>query len=280
MKTGLVLEGGGMRGMYTQGVLDGFLETGISFDGIIGVSAGALIGINFLSKQKGRALRYSKKYNGNKHYMGILPLMKEGNLVSPSFAYEKMSRDLDKFDDETFQKSGTPFYATITNVKTGKAEYKQIQSGFQDVDILRASGSLPFVSTPVRIGEEFYLDGGIADSIPYEAFREMGYEKLVIVLTRELGYQKKPVSKFLVRSVYKKYPNLCDVLEKRHIQYNGTLQKLRLEEREGKIFVLRPSRKIQVGRLEKEEENLQKGYDLGRLDIEERLEVLQSYLSK
>ena len=176
MKTGLVLEGGAMRGMYTAGVLDIMLDHQIHFDGIIGVSAGALFGVNYLSGQRGRVIRYNKKYNGNRDYMGLLPLLREGNIVSTRYAYDRVPKLYDVFDNETYKANTaqTPFYAVVTNMKTGEPEYMQVEDVFAQMDVLRASGSMPFVSHPVEIGGRQYLDGGVADSIPFAAFEQMG----------------------------------------------------------------------------------------------------------
>ena len=168
MKIGLVLEGGAMRGMFTAGVLDTFLDNDIKMDSVVGVSAGALFGVNYLSGQKGRVIRYNKKFNKDKNYMGLRPLLREGNIVSTKYAYEDVPKTLDPFDDEAYKKSKVPFYAVVTNVATGNPEYIQIHSVFEQMDTLRASGSMPFVSKPVAIGDKKYLDGGIADSIPFE----------------------------------------------------------------------------------------------------------------
>ena len=151
MKTGLVLEGGAMRGRYTAGVLDVFLDNEIHMDSVVGVSAGALFGVNYLSGQKGRLIRYNMRCNPDKNYMGLRPLLREGNIVDTEYAYDKVPHELDPFDDEAFQRSGVPFYAVITNVHTGEPEYVQIKSAFAQMDTLRASGSMPFVSHPVSI---------------------------------------------------------------------------------------------------------------------------------
>lgn len=278
MKTGLVLEGGGMRGMYTEGVLDVMLDNQIHFDGVIGVSAGALFGVNFLSGQKKRALRYSKKYNGDKDYMGIRPLLREGNIVSTRLAYEKIPKEWDKFDDEAFQKSGVPFYAVVTDIETGKPEYIRIESGYEQMDTLRASGSMPFVSKPVEINGKKYLDGGITDSIPVEKFQRMGYDRIVVVLTRNLGYRKEPMSPLFWKYTYRKYPHLRKCLKERHNMYNSTIQKIRVQEREKKLFVVRPSQAIQISRVEKSPENLQRVYDLGVADMQSRIGELKRYL--
>lgn len=265
MKTALVLEGGAMRGMYTAGILDSFMERGLEFDGIIGVSAGALFGINFLSKQKGRAIRYNKKYNSDKEYMGLRPLIKTGNIVNTEYAYHKVPQELDPIDDETFKGSRVPFYAVVTNIRTGKAEYKLVKSVFEQVDTLRASGSMPFVSTPVEIDGELYLDGAVADSIPFRKMLELGYEKLVVVLTKDKGYIKKPINEWLT-SKYKKYPAFRRAIMNRHIMYNNQMKALMELEKEGIAKIYQPEDSPKVSKIESDPEKLEALYQLGRKD--------------
>ncbi len=278
MKTGLVLEGGGMRGMYTAGVLDTFMENDIKTDLVVGVSAGALFGVNFLSGQKGRAIRYNKRFNGDKNYMGIRPLLKEGNIVSTEYAYGKVPRELDVFDDETYQKSGIPFYAVITSMETGKAEYVKIDSVFRQMDTLRASGSMPFVSRLVEVEGKMYLDGGVSDSIPYGFAAEQGCDKLIVVVTRDKSYRKKPGGKLLAKLAYGKYPNFLKCLLGRYKMYNSQAETLMQWEKDGKAFVIRPSYPIEMGRMEKDPEKLQQVYDMGVKDCLARLEELKRYL--
>lgn len=187
-----------MRGMYTAGVLDCFMDHDISFDAVIGVSAGALFGVNLLSKQRGRVIRYNKRFNSDKNYMGIRPLLREKNIVSTKYAYDTVPRELDPFDDEEYKKSDIPFYAVVTNIRTGKPEYVQIKSVFDQMDVLRASGSMPVVSKPVKLGNEWYLDGAVTDSIPYEHMLDMGYDRVVVVLTKPANYIK-PMPRVLHR---------------------------------------------------------------------------------
>ena len=155
-----------MRGMYPAGALDVFYNAGIQFDGIIGVSAGAAFGVNYLSGQPGRVIRYNKRFNSDHHYMGLIPLLKTGNIVDTEYAYDRVPRQLDPFDGDTFDASGIPFWAVVTNVETGKAEYIRLEHAMEQMDVIRASASMPFVSKPVKIGGKLYLDGGVADSIP------------------------------------------------------------------------------------------------------------------
>lgn len=276
MKTALVLEGGAMKGLYTAGVLDVFMENGISFDAIIGVSAGALFGVNMLSKQKGRALRYNKKYNRTKNYMGFRTLLTTGNIVNTEIAYHDVPYELDPFDDETFMQSEVPFYAVVTNIKTGKPEYIEIKSVFDQMDTLRASGSMPFVSTPVKIGDEYYLDGAVADSIPFEKMIELGYDKLVVILTKCEGYIKKPIPKLWADVCYKrKYPEFAYATAQRHNMYNGQTARLKKLEEEGKAIVLKPSKQIKISKIEKNPDKIQEMYDLGVADAKEYVESLK-----
>lgn len=280
MKTGLVLEGGAMRGMYTAGVLDVMLDHDIPFDGIIGVSAGALFGVNYLSKQRGRVIRYNKKYNGDKEYMGLKPLLKEGNIVSTRYAYDRVPKLYDVFDNGTYKKNAekTPFYAVITNMVTGEAEYRRITDVYEEMDILRASGSMPFVSHPVEIDKKKYLDGGVADSIPFAAFEQMGYDRLVVILTRDLDYRKKPMSPLLIDTAYHKYPEFADQLKKRHEVYNRSVRLLKRREEKGEIFVIRPSVPITIKRIETDPDKLQQVYEEGIKDATAEMSALQTFL--
>lgn len=279
MKVGLVLEGGAMRGMYTAGILDTFLDENIEFDSIVGVSAGALFGVNYLSKQKGRVIRYNKRFNHSKGYLGLLPLLKEGNIVNTEFAYEQVPRKLDPFDDETYQQSTVPFYAVITNFDTGLPEYVQIKSVFEQMDTLRASGSMPFVSRPVTIGNHRYLDGAITDSIPFEFLKNEGCDKLVVVLTRDINYKKGPMSPAMAKLFYHKQPAFMERALSRHLVYNRSVEELKKWEQEGKAFVLRPSAPIEISRMEKDPDKLQAVYDLGIKDCQNQLEALKKYLT-
>ena len=279
MKTGLVLEGGAMRGMFTAGVLDTFLAAGVKADEVVGVSAGALFGVNYLSGQTGRAVRYNKRFNGDKNYMGLRPLLKEGNLFSTSYAYDLVPRKLDPFDDEAFQNSGVPFYAVVTNVDTGEAEYVQVKSVFEQMDVLRASGSMPFVSRPVEWEGRRYLDGGIADSIPFEWMAARGCDKLVVVLTREEGYRKTPMNGALLRLLGRRYPAIARRLAARHTDYNRALAELERWQAEGRAFVIRPSEKTPISRIETDPDKLQQVYDLGLADGQAALPALKAYLA-
>ena len=278
MKTGLVLEGGGMRGMYTAGVLDFLMEHNIKFDEVSAVSAGAAFGVNYFSNQKGRAIRYNKKFNGDKRYISLSSLIKTGNLVNTEFVYGVVPRELDIFDDEEFKKSGVDYFAAVTNMETGEAEYIKVESVFEQMDVLRASASLPYVSRPVEIGDKKYLDGGVADSVPYNKLIETGCEKIVVILTRDIGYKKEKTKEFPAYIFYGKYPKFMKKLIERHNNYNNSLQRLKKLEEEGKVFVIRPSAPIEISRMEKNADKLQAVYDFGQKDAKEIYSKLSEYL--
>ena len=280
MKTGLVLEGGAMRGIYTAGVLDVFMDHGLHFDGVIGVSAGALHGCSFVSGQKGRSIRYYKKYRNNKHFMSFWNLLHTGEIVGEKFCYHEIPERLDPFDYEVFAKSDTDFYVTCTNLKTGKAEYIKITDMMGQIDAMRASASMPYVSKIVTYDGKKLLDGGCADSIPVKQFQKMGYERNVVVLTREEGYEKKPQNARMAELRYRRYPLFAEPLKNRHKVYNQTLKDIRQMEENGEIFVIRPSEKLTIGRMEKDLKEIQRVYDIGRKDAEEKMKDLKNWMDK
>ncbi|HHW7569661.1 TPA: patatin-like phospholipase family protein [Mannheimia haemolytica] len=280
MKVGLVLEGGGLRGIFTAGVLDVFLDEHIHIDGAIGVSAGALFGVNLPSKQKGRALRYNKKYAKDKRYMGLHSLLTTGNIVNRDFAYYELPSRLDPFDQQAFEASGMDFWVTVTNVETGKPEYIKIDNVFEQMEAFRATSSMPIVSKIVEIEGKKYLDGGVSDSIPVQKFIEMGYNKIIVVLTRPLEYRKKPSSMWLFKRFYKKYPKLVQRWENRYAEYNQAVEQIIQLNEKQQIFVIRPSRTVKISRLEKDVDKIQGMYDLGVEDARNALAGLRAYLAK
>ena len=280
MKIGLVLEGGAMRGMYTAGVLDTFLDADVKIDGIIGVSAGVLFGVNYLSKQKGRVIRYNKRFINDKRYMGFWSLITTGNIINKEFSFYEVPQKLDVFDNETFKKSETEFYATITNMETGKAEYIKLEDLFAQMEVLRATSAMPYVSKIVELDSGKYLDGGISDSIPVEKCKELGYDKIIVVLTRPLDYRKKKPKEFLAKTFYRKYPNFAKTLNNRYKMYNETVEKIIDMENKKEIFVIRPSRLVNVKRIEKNPEKLQEMYDLGIQDSKNILDKLTEYIKE
>lgn len=282
-KVGLVLEGGAMRGLYTAGVLDVLMDNNIQFDGIIGVSAGALFGVNYLSKQRGRALRYNLKYAHDLRYISVLSLLLTGNVVNKKFAYYKVSNKLDKFDDETFKNSKIPFYVTITNMETGLPEYPRINSCLEEMELLRATSAMPLFSRPVDLNGKYYLDGAVSDSIPVMKMKELGYDKLVLVLTRDIDYKKSDIKLSNVKRIekkYKKYPNFIKKMIDRPSNYNKTLDIIKELESKGEILVIRPSKPININAIERNKDILKSVYDLGVKDINDNLDNVKKYIKK
>ena len=280
MKVGLVLEGGAMRGMFTAGVLDVFLDEQIHIDGIVSVSAGALFGVNFPSKQKGRVLRYNKKYLNDKRYMGWHSLFTTGNIVNKDFAFYQLPFELDVFDQAAFARSGIDFYTVLTNVESGEAEYVKIHDAFEQMETLRATSAMPFVSKMVEIDGKKYLDGGIADSIPLRFCQQLGYDKIIVILTRPLDYRKTPTNSLIFNAFYRRYPKLVERLTNRYVDYNRAVEDvIRLNE-QGEIFVIRPSVTLPIRRIEKDIAKVQAMYDLGVADAKMAIPMLKQYLSE
>lgn len=279
MKVGLVLEGGAMRGMYTAGVIDVFLEKNIKIDKIVGVSAGVLFGINYMSNQPKRVIRYNKKYAKDRRYMGIKSLITTGNIINKDFAYYEVPIKLDAFDEKTFEKSDCEIYAGVTNVDTGLAEYFKVNKAVEEMELMRATSAMPFVSKMVDWKGKKYLDGGISDSIPLEKCIELGCDKIIVVLTRPIDYRKTQANKFMTKLYYRKYPQLVKSILNRYKNYNNTLEKIIELENKKEIFVIRPSKDLQLKRIERDENKLQEMYDLGITDINSKMSELKKYLA-
>ena len=280
LKTGIVLEGGGFRGIYTAGVLDVFLENGISLDGVVGVSAGAIHGCSFLSGQKGRSIDYYTKYCNDWRFMSLKSFVKTGDIVGTEFAYHELPEKLVPYDYDAFDKCGVPFYVTVTNLETGKPEYIKINDMLADIDYLRASASLPYFSRIVEINGKKYLDGGCADNIPIAAFRDMGFERNVIVLTRHDGYIKKQEHGLFAKLLYRKYPEFVKTLLGLAERYKKTLEYIKELESRGEVFVIRPSEPLTIGRMEHDPERVRAVYDIGVADAEREIEKLKNWLAK
>lgn len=278
MKTGLILEGGAMRAIYTAGVLDVFMEEGLTFDSLFGVSAGAIHGSVYLGNQPGRTIRYYKKYSRHKNFMSFYSLLTTGSLVGEQFCYHDLPDRLDPFDYETFAKSKTAYFPVCTDLLSGKAIYPRCTDLRKEMDYMRASASMPMVSAIVEINGQKLLDGGIADSIPFQKAKEMGYSKQVLVLTRPKGYRKKPMKMGLAKIIYRKYPNFLNTLSRRHDEYNKTVEEIERLEEKGEILVIRPSLDLHIGRMEKDPDRLQAQYDLGRTDALAKLTALKEFL--
>lgn len=278
-QAGLVLEGGGMKGVYTAGVLDFFLDHGIDFAKCYGVSAGACHLCSYLSKQKGRAYAVVTDYLEDKNYWGPYSLLKTGDLFNVDMCYHQIPERLNPFDYDTYAQNQSKGYAVVTNIETGLAEYLPMKDLHTDIDAVRASASLPLVSRNVRIGGSLYLDGGLADPIPLLHSITDGNRKNVVVMTKETGYRRKPSGQLgLLKARYAKYPKVYELMKNRHIEYNRTLDFLEEQVRQKTAFVIRPRVKSDVGRIEKDVTKLRVLYQEGYDEAAERFEELMAYL--
>lgn len=276
MKTGLILEGGGMRGLFTAGILDVMMERGIRVDGIVGVSAGACFGCNYVSNQPGRVIRYNMALRNEPRYMGIGNILRTGNLLDAEFAYHTLPDVLDPFDKEAYAQSPVEFHVVCTDVQTGMPVYKHLTApvDYEFMEWVRASSSLPLVSHPVRIGDHLLLDGGISDSIPLKYFQDLGYEHNIVVLTQPKGFIKKRTKLMpLFRTLMRRHPAITEAMGRRHLMYNAQLEYLAQEERAGRITVIAPDNTLPIGRTDQNAGRMQLVYDMGR-------KAAEAYLSR
>ena len=280
MKKGLILEGGAMRGLFTAGVMDVFMENGIEFDAAIGVSAGAAFGCNYKSRQIGRVIRYNKRFAKDPRFCSFRSLIKTGDLFGAEFCYHTIPDTLDLFDEQAYVDNPMDFYVVVTDVETGKAVYiNSDEAGDDALECFRASASMPLVSKPVEIKGKKYLDGGISDSVPIQYFESIGFEKNVIILTQPKGYFKKPsTAAKVMKYALKEYPNVVRTMENRHIEYNDTLAYIEEKEKSGEAYVIRPEAPLEIGRVEHNPEVMQKVYDIGRKIAEKHLENIKAFL--
>ena len=265
--TALVLEGGGLRWVFTCGVLDYFMDNGIRFPFTVGVSVGACNGLSYMSGQRGRAKASNIDLMEKYHYVGLRYLLTQKCIMDFKLLFEEFPEKIIPYDYDRYFNNPDRFVMVTTNCLTGRAEYLEEKSSSARVmDIVRASSSLPFVSPITYVDGVPMLDGGIVDSIPVEYAMSQGYEKLVVVLTRNKGYRKPDIRMPLAKVAYRKYPNLQNALRNRNAVYNKTLDLIEKLEDEGKITVIRPSRPIEVSRMEKDTAKLaalyQEGYDI------------------
>ena len=267
--TGLVLEGGGLRGVFTCGVLDCFMDHGIRFPFAVGVSAGACNGLSYMSGQRGRAKSSNIDLMDKHHYIGLKYLLTQRNIMDFKLLFEDFPERIIPYDYDAYFSNPARFVMVTTNCLTGKAEYFEEKSSSKRVmDIVRASSSLPFISPITYVDGVPMLDGGIVDSIPVRYALSQGYERLVVILTRNKGYRKQNSEMRAAKVFYRKYPNLQKALSQRNAVYNQTMDLIERLEDEGRITVIRPIRPVEVGRMEKDTAKLtmlyQEGYDIAR----------------
>lgn len=277
---GLVLEGGAMRGLFTAGVLDVFMENGIKFDNVIGVSAGACFGCNYVSGQIGRAIRYNMKYAKDKRYCSFSSFIKTGDIFGAKFCYHTLPKELDKFDEAAFVSSGTSFYVVVTDVETGEAGYHRMDDASAvEMEWMRASSSMPLVSNIVEIEGGKYLDGGVADSIPLRASEALGCNRNVTVLTKPRGYRKSYDRTVpLLKLKYKDYPNLVHAMKIRHIAYNEQFDYCLKQEKAGSNFVICPKSPLPIGHICHDPLVMREVYELGRSEANELMPGLLRFM--
>ena len=280
MKKGLILEGGAMRGMFTAGVIDVMMENEIEYDGAIGVSAGAAFGCNYKSKQIGRAIRYNMRFCKDKRYSGIRSLITTGDIYNAEFAYGEVPLKYDVFDFDTYESNPMEFYVVCTDIETGQPVYHKYEGRSEPgFDWIRASASMPIVSRIVDINGQKLLDGGMSDSVPVKYFEKIGYDRNIVVLTQPENYIKKKNSLMpLIRMTYGKYPKLVEAMENRHLFYNETLSYIKEQEKLGKLFVIRPKEKLQIGKIEKNPDKLKEVYDIGRETVLPQIDEIKRFL--
>ncbi|MBO4216120.1 MAG: patatin family protein [Bacteroidaceae bacterium] len=280
MKRGLVLEGGGMRGLFSEGILDVMLENGCQVDGMIGVSSGALFGCNFKSHQIGRGLRYNIRFKDDPRYMGWASFLRTGNIVNAEFAYHTMPMELDVFDIATFEADPTAFYLVCTDIQTGSPVYRLIDHVEDStLEWFRATSSMPIASIPVEIDGVKYLDGGLVDCIPLQHFQSIGYERNIVILTQPKGYQKQPAKMIpLFRLFHHKYPKIAECMQRRHEMYNAQRLYIEQQAQQGNTLAIYPDHPLDIGRIELDEPKLRAIYQHGREKALSLLDDIKEFL--
>lgn len=277
MKTGLVLEGGGMRGIYTVGALDVFMDNGIRFDYVIGVSAGAGNAVSYISNQRGRGFRVDTIYVQDKRYIGIDPILHKKSVFGLDFIYDTIPQELDLFDYDAFHADKGEFVTVVTDAETGEAVYfgKEKIVG-KDFTVLKASAALPMFTPPVEFEGKKYFDGGVADSIPVARALQDGCDRLVVVLTRPHGFRKKPeAARKAYTKLLKAYPNVVHTLDERHNRYNASLDLCYSLAEAGKAVIIAPEYPLSVDKFGTDTEKLEHCYYEGMRDCKKVLEQIR-----
>lgn len=280
MKRGLILEGGAMRGLFSAGVIDVFMENGVEFDGLVGVSAGACFGCNLKSRQPGRVIRYNKRFARDPRYCSWTSLLKSGDLFNADFCYRALPFELDLFDCAAYEANPMAFHLSVTDCETGKAVYRRLDRA--DATALRwmqASASMPLVSRPVEIDGRFYLDGGLSDGIPLGYFESLGYERNVVVTTRPHGYRKSPSWKIsLLKPLFRRFPAVYRALKTRHEWYNATLRYIDAQVAAGRALLICPDAALPISRVCHDPVTMQRVYDIGRSTAGRLLPQVRDFL--
>lgn len=282
MKKGLVLEGGGMRGLFTAGVIDVMMEQGIILDGLIGVSAGATFGCNYKSHQPGRVLRYNLANANEPRYMGLRSWLRTGDLVGAEYSYHYLPNHLDIFDFDTFRSNPMEFHVVCTDAETGQPVYKRLdEMDYNGLDWIRASASMPIVSRPVPLEGHLLLDGGIADSIPLRYFQRIGFQRNIVVLTQPKGFTKKRTRLMpIFHLTMQRYPAIIRAMSHRHLMYNDELAYLEEQEHKGNILLIYPQETLPIGRVEQNPKKQLHVYQMGREAALNHLSEIQQFVAE
>ena len=280
MKVGLALEGGAMRGMFTCGVIDVFMENDIKFEGAAGISAGALFGCNYKSKQIGRGLRYNKKYGRDPRYFGLRSLILTGDLYGEKFCYHDVLEELDPIDKKTYKENKMDFYVGATDVETATIRYLNcLEINDEVINWMRASASMPLVSRIVEVDGYKLLDGGVTDPIPYSILEKNGYTKNVIVLTQPRDFIKKQTPTIpIMRVVMHKYKKFVDAMAYRYKLYNEQTAEIKEKEKRGEVLVISPKTSLNIKRTENDPEELERVYQIGRQVALEKLDEVRNFI--
>ena len=278
-KCALILEGGSFRSQFTAGVVDVMLERGIEVPACYGVSAGALIGLNYKSRQIGRANRVNLAFCNDRRYIGAKSLTATGSLIGYDFMLNDVQDRLDPFDNETFLANPMRLYATVTDILFGTAAYLEVRNAVLDIDIVRATTSLPLMTQPVELDGHLYLDGGVADSVPVEhVLEDEGYSRAIVVLTQHRSYVKEPYDLMApARARYAEFPYLLEALETRHERYNEQRERIWAYEDAGRALVITPPRPVEVGHVERDPAKLLDLYIQGRQEAARLIERIRAF---
>jgi predicted patatin/cPLA2 family phospholipase len=283
MKKALVLEGGGSRGVYTAGVLEVLHQENFSFNYVIGTSMGACNGSSFVSNQPKRNKRVIVDYINDERYFNYSGLIKSDvSVFGMDFLFNTIPNELDPFDYDTFIESSTTFKAVATDLYSGEATYfskSEMNTKDEIMKMIKASSSLPGLALPVEFKGSKYLDGGVTDSVPIQKAIADGSDKIIVVLTRDASYNKKPLKGRLLQKIkFKEYPKFLEALFNRHNEYNETLKLIEKLEKKGKIMVIRPSKPINISKFEKNLETFDEIFNLGKKDVKNKLNNIREYL--
>ena len=280
MASGLVLEGGAMRGLFTAGVLDVLMKNNVTFDAAVGVSAGAAFGVNMKSKQIGRVLRYNLRFAGKPYYASWKSWRRSGNLYAENFCFHIIPEKLDVFDKKTFMANPMEFWCVATDAATGKPVYHKLRdAGYVDLEWIRASSSIPFFAHPVAIKGHYYFDGGVSDSVPYDFLVKNNFDKKVVITTQPKEYRKKQSKLFPIEKVIlREYPAVLKKLATRAEDYNAVLDEIQRDEDNGETFVIGPPYPLNIGTVESDKDEIKRVYEIGRKEAKKVLPELVGYL--